>query len=52
MIPREDRIAGGLDDGLIRISVGIERASDLVNDLKSSLDRVMEEERVGEARVA
>ena len=26
MIPREDRIAGGLDDGLIRISVGIERA--------------------------
>jgi len=26
MIPREDRLAGGLDDGLIRISVGIERA--------------------------
>jgi cystathionine beta-lyase/cystathionine gamma-synthase len=44
MIPREDRIAGGLDDGLIRISVGIERASDLVEDLKSSLDRVMESE--------
>ena len=34
----------GLDDGLIRISVGIERASDLVEDLKSSLDRVMESE--------
>jgi cystathionine beta-lyase/cystathionine gamma-synthase len=34
----------GLDDGLIRISVGIERASDLVEDLKSSLDRVMETE--------
>jgi len=44
MIPREDRLAGGLDDGLIRISVGIERASDLVEDLKSSLDRVMESE--------
>ncbi|EED87432.1 predicted protein [Thalassiosira pseudonana CCMP1335] len=50
MIPREDRIAGGLDDGLIRISVGIERASDLVEDLKSSLDRVMESE--SEERVA
>lgn len=50
MVPREDRIAGGLDDGLIRISVGIEKASDLVEDLKSSLDRVMEEER--EERVA
>lgn len=44
MVPREDRLAGGLDDGLIRISVGIERASDLVTDLQSSLDRVMEEE--------
>jgi methionine-gamma-lyase len=52
MIPREDRIAGGLDDGLIRISVGIERASDLVEDLKSSLDRVMEEEREKEQKVA
>jgi methionine-gamma-lyase len=52
MIPREDRIAGGLDDGLIRISVGIERASDLVQDLKSSLDKVIEEEREREERVA
>lgn len=26
MVPREDRVAGGLDDGLIRISVGIEKA--------------------------
>lgn len=50
MIPREDRIAGGLDDGLIRISVGIERASDLVNDVKSSLDRVLEEERENEEK--
>lgn len=44
MVPRADRQAGGLDDGLIRISVGIERASDLVADLQASLDRVMEEE--------
>ena len=39
MIPREDRLAGGLPDGLVRISVGLERASDLVQDLKGSLDR-------------
>jgi len=38
MIPREQRVAGGLHDGLIRISVGLEKASDLVNDLKTALD--------------
>ena len=39
MIPRADRLAGGLPDGLVRISVGLERSSDLVQDLKGSLDR-------------
>jgi methionine-gamma-lyase len=39
MIPRETRKAGGLDDGLIRLSVGLERAKDLLEDLKSALDR-------------
>ena len=39
-----NKLDSGLDDGLIRISVGIERASDLVEDLKSSLDRVMDSE--------
>merc|ERR1712176_692965 len=38
MIPREQRMAGGLHDGLIRISVGLEKASDLVNDLENALD--------------
>lgn len=38
MIPREQRLAGGLHDGLIRISIGLEKASDLVNDLKNALD--------------
>ena len=38
MIPREQRLAGGLHDGLIRISIGLERAKDLVEDLKNSLD--------------
>mmetsp|Transcript_4250 Transcript_4250/g.5595 ORF Transcript_4250/g.5595 Transcript_4250/m.5595 type:complete len:510 (+) Transcript_4250:85-1614(+) len=38
MIPREQRLAGGLHDGLIRLSVGLERAKDLVEDLRNSLD--------------
>jgi cystathionine beta-lyase/cystathionine gamma-synthase len=36
-IPREKRIANGLADGLIRLSVGIEDAEDLVNDLKIAI---------------
>jgi len=52
MISREERLAGGLEDGLIRISVGIERCSDLVNDVKNSLDSVMEEEEQQQRRAA
>jgi cystathionine beta-lyase/cystathionine gamma-synthase len=33
-IPREERIKNGLADGLIRLSVGIEDAGDLIEDLK------------------
>jgi cystathionine beta-lyase/cystathionine gamma-synthase len=36
-IPREKRIANGLADGLIRLSVGIEDAEDLVEDLKNAI---------------
>jgi cystathionine beta-lyase/cystathionine gamma-synthase len=36
-IPREKRIANGLMDGLIRLSVGIEDAEDLVEDLKMAI---------------
>jgi cystathionine beta-lyase/cystathionine gamma-synthase len=36
-IPREKRIANGLSDGLIRLSVGIEDAEDLVDDLKIAI---------------
>uniref|UniRef100_A0A7S4J5B5 cystathionine gamma-lyase n=1 Tax=Odontella aurita TaxID=265563 RepID=A0A7S4J5B5_9STRA len=43
MIPREQRLAGGLPDGLIRLSVGLERARDLVEDLRSALDRCDED---------
>lgn len=36
-IPREERIKNGLTDGLIRLSVGIEDADDLVEDLQQAL---------------
>lgn len=36
-IPREERIKNGLVDGLIRLSVGIEDAEDLVEDLKQAI---------------
>ncbi len=36
-IPREKRIENGLTDGLIRLSVGIEDAEDLVEDLKEAI---------------
>jgi len=36
-IPREERIKNGLSDGLIRVSVGIEDAGDLVEDLKRAI---------------
>lgn len=36
-IPREERIKNGLDDGLIRLSVGIEDADDLVKDLEQAI---------------
>ena len=38
MIPREDRIAGGLYDGLVRLSVGLEDIDDILADLKQALD--------------
>lgn len=38
MIPREQRLAGGLHDGLIRVSIGLENAKDLVDDLENALN--------------
>jgi len=43
MIPREQRLAGGLKDGLIRVSIGLEKAKDLVDDLKNALDKCDED---------
>ncbi|MBL0357815.1 MAG: cystathionine gamma-synthase [Chitinophagaceae bacterium] len=36
-IPREERIKNGLSDGLIRLSVGIEDAVDLIADLEQAI---------------
>lgn len=36
-IPREERIKNGLSDGLIRLSVGIEDADDLIEDLNRAI---------------
>lgn len=36
-IPREERIKNGLRDGLIRLSVGIEDADDLIEDLNQAI---------------
>ena len=38
-IPPEHRAADGLEDNLIRVSVGIENADDLIADLKQALER-------------
>jgi len=36
-IPREERIKNGLNDSLIRLSVGIEDADDLIEDLRQAI---------------
>lgn len=39
-VPQEQRLKLGIDDGLIRISAGIESAEDLISDLQQALDKV------------
>ena len=41
-IPREVRLANGIKDELIRLSVGIEDEEDLLEDLKQALDQLEE----------
>ncbi len=36
-VPRERRIAGGITDGLVRLSVGIENVEDIIEDLDNAL---------------
>jgi methionine-gamma-lyase len=39
-IPREDRIKAGISDGLIRLSVGIEDAGDIMADINQALEKI------------
>jgi len=41
-VPREVRLAGGITDGLIRLSVGLEDARDLVEDIAQALQQCSE----------
>jgi len=37
-VPREKRLASGINDSLIRLSCGIEDADDLIYDLQQAFD--------------
>lgn len=39
-VPRDERIAAGITDGLVRLSVGLEDTEDLIEALRAALDRV------------
>jgi len=39
-MPREERLAAGITDGLVRLSAGLESANDLIADLKQALDAI------------
>ena len=39
-VPKKERMARGLTDGLVRISVGIENAEDIIYDLEMALEKV------------
>ncbi len=41
-LKREDRLAAGITDGLVRLSVGCEAREDLMADLKQALDRLVQ----------
>ncbi len=39
-IPRDQRLAAGISDGLLRLSVGIEDINDLIRDLQQALEKL------------
>jgi methionine-gamma-lyase len=39
-VPRSERIAAGITDGLVRLSVGLEDVEDLIEALDSALSRI------------
>ncbi len=39
-VPREERLKLGINDGLLRLSVGIENLEDIIRDLSTALDQI------------
>jgi methionine-gamma-lyase len=39
-VPREEREAAGITDGLVRMSIGLEDVEDIINDLEQALDKI------------
>jgi len=39
-VPKEERLAAGITDGLVRFSVGIENVEDIIDDLSQALDKI------------
>ncbi|MPM32353.1 L-methionine gamma-lyase [bioreactor metagenome] len=37
----EERAASGISEGLVRLSVGLEDAGDIIDDLKQALDKLL-----------
>ena len=37
----EERIASGIPDGLVRLSIGLETVEDIIDDLKAALDSII-----------
>jgi methionine-gamma-lyase len=46
---KEARLAGGITDGLVRLSVGIENVNDLIADLEQAFEKVKEAHLVEES---
>ncbi|HEY0394583.1 MAG TPA: cystathionine gamma-synthase [Candidatus Elarobacter sp.] len=51
-IPKDERERRGITDGLLRLSVGIESAHDLIADLRQALDATLEPAGIGTARAS
>jgi cystathionine beta-lyase/cystathionine gamma-synthase len=39
IVPKQERLEAGITDGLVRLSVGIEDAEDIINDLEQALNK-------------
>ena len=40
-VPEEQRLKNGLNDRILRLSVGIENADDLIRDIENAIDKAV-----------